>query len=147
MAKTNFNVINFLFVFPPALNESLPMHRSAPQPQAADPQIRAMLAELLPFSYDARIYGHQVCFSANISRILLIDGRDVAPAEGKKNSVLSVTELSLDHLGFKLTVTAAVSHEAYLNTKSAESISFPHLLFLMMPPFPTTAHFLNCDLE
>lgn len=35
----------------------------------------------------------------------------------------------------------------YLNTKSAESISFPHLLFLMMPPFPTTAHFLNCDLE
>lgn len=35
----------------------------------------------------------------------------------------------------------------YLNTKSAESISFPHLLFLMMPPFPTTAHFLNWDLE
>lgn len=36
---------------------------------------------------------------------------------------------------------------AYLKTKSAESISFPHLVFLMMPPFPTTAHFLYCDLE
>ena len=38
-------------------------------------------------------------------------------------------------------------YSVYLNTKSAESISFPHLLFLMMPPFPMTAHFLYCDLE
>lgn len=38
-------------------------------------------------------------------------------------------------------------HPLYLNTKSAESISFPHLVLLMMPPLPTTAHFLYCDLE
>lgn len=35
----------------------------------------------------------------------------------------------------------------HLKTKSAESISFPHLLFLMIPPFPMTAHLLNWDLE
>lgn len=60
------------------------MHRSAPQRQVADPQIGAMVAELLPLSDDARIYGHQVCLSANISRVLLTDGRDVAPEERKK---------------------------------------------------------------
>lgn len=33
----------------------------------------------------------------------------------------------------------------YRNTKSALSISRPHLLFFRIPPFPTTAHFLNWE--
>lgn len=45
-----------------------------------------MGAETLPLSDDARIYGHQICFGADVGRVLLIDGRDVAPAERERNS-------------------------------------------------------------
>lgn len=116
------------------------MHRSASPPQAANPQIGSMV-ETLPLGDDAGIYGHQVCLGANIGCILLIDGGDVAPAKKELRLICDVIVFR----PYRLQIP--VPHEAYLNTKSAESISFPHLLFLMMPPFPTTAHFLNCDLE
>lgn len=45
--------------------------------------MRSTVAESIPLGDDARIYGHQVCLSADIGRVLLIDGGDVAPAETK----------------------------------------------------------------
>lgn len=39
----------------------------------------------VPLSNNARIYCHQICFSADVSRVLLINGWYVAPT-GKDNT-------------------------------------------------------------
>lgn len=70
-----------MFVFPPALKGATDDVQIGSRTAGCRPPIRSMVAETLPLGDDARIYGHQVCLGADISRVLLIDGGDVAPAE------------------------------------------------------------------
>lgn len=70
-----------LFVFPPTLKGATDDAQIGSRTAGCRPPIRSMVAETLPLGDDARIYGHQVCLGADISRVLLIDGGDVAPAE------------------------------------------------------------------
>ena len=96
----------------------------------------------VPLCNYAWINCHKIRFSADICRVLIVDRWYIASEKNIGSWLQHILKIIQYISFFSATLLSAI----YLNTKSAESISFPHLLFLMMPPFPMTAHFLYWDL-